>query len=192
MSKDIVNYREKAEAMLKNLNKSDAVELLANILEIADTLHTNKLNSYNRSLPLADLFVDRWELAKKLNFGAGTSIYNSCLVLGEVRVGKDTWIGPQVVLDGSGGLQIGDNCSISANVQIYSHDSVAWATSGGTESYAYEATTIGNNCYIGPNVVIAKGVKIGDCSIVGANSFVNKDVKAGTTVVGNPARLVES
>ncbi|PCK33642.1 acetyltransferase [Pseudoalteromonas piscicida] len=176
--------------MLQQLDDVQAIELLAGVLQIVDTLHSQKLQKYNRSLPLADLFVDRWERAKCLDFGEGTSIYNSCLVLGDVKVGSNTWIGPQVVLDGSGGLSIGSNCSLSANVQIYTHDSVAWATSGGTESYIYEETIIGNNCYIGPNVVIAKGVSIGDGCVVGANSFVNDDVKENTRVAGNPAKPI--
>ncbi len=87
---------------------------------------------YLRSLPLADYVVDRWEKARELGFGEGSSIYDSVLVLGDVRVGANTWIGPFVVLDGSGGLAIGSNCSISAGVQVYSHDSVAWALSGRT------------------------------------------------------------
>jgi NDP-sugar pyrophosphorylase family protein len=73
---------------------------------------------WNRRLPFADYIVDRWEKAKALGFGEGSSIYDSALVLGDVRVGKNTWIGPFTVLDGPGGLEIGDNCSISAGVQI--------------------------------------------------------------------------
>src|SRR3954465_12163939 len=86
---------------------------------------------YRRTLPFGDYVVDRWEKAQALGFGEGSSIYDSALVLGDVKVGCHTWIGPGVVLDGSGGLEIGDYCSISAGVQIYTHDSVAWATSGG-------------------------------------------------------------
>lgn len=45
-------------------------------------------------------------------------MYNNVLVLGRVKVGRNTWIGPGCILDGSGGdLQIGDWCSISAGVR---------------------------------------------------------------------------
>lgn len=74
---------------------------------------------FHRTLPLGDYVVDRWEKARSLGFGEGTSIYDSSLVLGDVRVGARTWIGPFTVLDGSGGLEIGDTCSVSAGVQIY-------------------------------------------------------------------------
>lgn len=145
---------------------------------------------YRRTLPLADYVVDRWEKARELGFGEGTSIYDSALVLGDVTVGRNTWIGPSVVLDGSGGLRIGSNCSISAGVQIYSHDTVRWAVSGGAVGPERAPTSIGDNCYIGPNAVIAKGVRIGDGCIVGANSLVLDDVPAGSKAWGAPCRVV--
>jgi len=66
--------------------------------------------------------------------------------------------------------------SISAGVQIYSHDSIKWALSSGKEDYEYDKTIIGSNVYIGPNVIIQKGVKIGNNVVIGANSFVNCDI----------------
>ena len=90
-------------------------------------------NRFNRTLPFGDYIVDRWEKAKELGFGEGTSVYDSSVILGNVKVEHDTWIGPFTVLDGSGGLEIGAHCSISAGVQIYSHDTVHKSISGGIE-----------------------------------------------------------
>lgn len=143
-----------------------------------------------RSLPLADYVVDRWEKARELGFGEGCSIYDSVLVLGDVRVGRNTWIGPFVVLDGSGGLSIGSNCSISAGVQIYTHDTVRWAVTGGQAEPERASTSIGSNCYIGPNTVVAKGISIGDGCVVGANSLVLKDIPAGHMAHGTPCKTV--
>lgn len=153
-------------------------------------LREEKREKYNRVLPFGDYFSDRWEKAKYLGFGEGSSVYDNVVIIGNVKVGQNTWIGPNVVLDGSGGLEIGSNCSISAAVQIYSHDSVKWAVSGGLENYEYANTKVGNNCYIGPNTIIIKGVEIGDCSIIGANSFVNIDIPPNSKVYGNPVKIV--
>jgi len=147
-------------------------------------------SSFKRTLPFADYIVDRWEKAKELGFGEGASIYDSAIVFGDVRVGKKTWIGPNVILDGSGGLVIGSYCSISAGAQIYSHDSVKWAVSEGKAGYEYAKTNIGDNCFIGPNTIIVKGVTIGNGCIIGANSLVLDDIPAGSKAYGTPCKVM--
>ena len=142
-----------------------------------------------RTLPFGDYIVDRWEKACHLGFGEGTSIYDSSLVFGDVRVGKNTWIGPFTMLDGSGGLTIGSNCSISTGVQIYTHDSVQWAVSGGKRPVQRAPTVIGDRCYLGPNVIVAKGVTIGDGCIIGSASLVLHDIPAGSKALGTPAKV---
>jgi acetyltransferase-like isoleucine patch superfamily enzyme len=144
---------------------------------------------WTRTLPFGDYVVDRWKKAAALGFGQGASIYDTAHVFGDVKVGENTWIGPFVILDGSGGLTIGSNCSISAGVQIYTHDSVKWATSGGAAPYEHAPTSVGNNCYLGPNTIVAKGVDIGDGCVIGANSLVLTSIPAGSTAYGSPCRV---
>lgn len=144
---------------------------------------------WSRTLPLGDYFVDRWEKARLLGFGEGASIYDSALVIGDVKVGEQTWIGPHTLLDGSGGLEIGDWCSISAGVQVYTHDTVARVLTAGKAGPEREATRIGSRCYLGPNTVVAKGVTIGDGCVIGANSLVLQDIPTGSKAFGTPCRV---
>lgn len=145
---------------------------------------------WQRDLPLEELLFDRWERARSLGFGEGSSIYHNSYVLGDVKVGENTWIGPFTLLDGSGGLTIGSHCSISAGVQIYSHDTVKWAISGGKAAYERATVRIGDCCYIGSQTVIAKGVTIGEHSVIGSCAFVNRDIPPYTIAVGTPCRPV--
>ncbi len=164
-------------------------DLKNSIQKLYFSLRSFVKEKHNRVLPFGDYFVDRWERAKYMGFGDGSSIYDNVLVLGDVKVGEHTWIGPSVVLDGTGGLEIGSYCSIAAGAQIYSHDSIRWAVSGGDDDYEYAKTIIEDNCYIGPNVVIQKGIRIGKGSVIGANSFVNIDIPAGSKAFGTPVRI---
>ena len=165
-------------------------KLYANLLRLHKKRREDFKEQWNRSLPFADELLDRWERAKFLGFGEGTSIYDSSLVIGDVKVGRNTWIGPFTILDGSGGLEIGDYCSISSGVQIYSHDSIKWALSGGKAEYERAPVKIGDCCYIAPNTVITKGVSIGGYSLIGANSLVNKDIPPNSIAFGIPAKVV--
>lgn len=166
------------------------IQLLTSIKRLISILRNRKKRDFNRVIPLNELVTDRWEKAEFCGFGIGSSVYDSAYVFGNVKVGENTWIGPNVILDGSGNLNIGSNCSIAANVQIYTHDSVKWAVSNGIEPYEYSETVISDCCYIGPNSVISKGVTLGKGCIVGANSFVNKSFPANSKIAGNPARLL--
>jgi len=164
-------------------------KLLKVLKALHESLGAEMRQKWNRHVSFPDLFVDRWETARRYGFGEGSSCYNNVLIKGDVQVGKNTWIGPNCILDGEGGLTIGDYCSISAGVQIYSHHTVSWSTSLGKELEEKAPVMIGSGVYIGPQAVIQMGVTIGDKAVVGALSFVNRDVPAGARAYGCPAKL---
>ncbi len=176
---------------MKKLKTEDRIsQLLEELRELWEVRRGEVDAQWDRTLPWADYVVDRWQKARQLGFGEGTSIYDSALVIGDVKVGHHTWIGPFTVLDGSGGLRIGSYCSISAGVQVYTHDSVHWAISGGKEEPQRNPTRIGSRCYIGPNTVIAMGVTIGDGCAIGGKSLVMEDIPSGSKAYGSPCRVV--
>jgi len=159
-------------------------------LKSAYNVLQNKMKQkFNRHVSFGDLFTDRWETSRHYGFGEGTSCYDNVLILGNVVVGRNTWIGPNVILDGSGGLEIGDYCSISAGVQIYTHHTVRWSVSLGIEEKETAPVKVGSGVYIGPQSVIQMGVNIGDKAVIGAMSFVNRDVPPKAKVWGVPARV---
>ena len=61
--------------------------------------------------------------------------------------------------------------------------------SSGALEIERQPVKIGNNVYIGPHAVISKGVSIGDCCVIGAGTFVNRDVPSNSIVVGQPGRV---
>jgi acetyltransferase-like isoleucine patch superfamily enzyme len=174
--------REKVEGAM-SISKDE-------IREVYEKLRDQMKRQFSRTVSFADYFTDRFERARYEGFGEGTSVYDNVLILGDVRVGRNTWIGPNVILDGRGGLTIGDYCSISASVQIYTHDTVRWSTSLGEVAMEIRPTLIGNGVYIGPGSIVEMGVKIGDQAIIGALSLVNRDVPQKARAYGSPARVL--
>ncbi len=72
--------------------------------------------------------------------------------------------------------RVGDNCSFFQYVSI--------------GSSTLKAAEIGSEVYVGPNVCIVNDVKIGDGVTIGAGTVVVKDIEAGVTVAGVPAREI--
>jgi acetyltransferase-like isoleucine patch superfamily enzyme len=165
-------------------------ELLAALQRLHLERQQHMRTAWGRSVPFGDEITDRWQRAAALGFGDGTSVYDSSLIIGDVKVGEHTWIGPFTVLDGSGGLEIGSTCSISAGVQVYSHDTVKWALSGGRAQYERAPVRIGSHTYLGPMTIVTKGVTIGRHCLVGANSVVNKDLPDFSIAYGSTCRVV--
>jgi acetyltransferase-like isoleucine patch superfamily enzyme len=174
----------------KALENTGSEKLFNEFHDLHNALFSEFKKQFNRSLPFTEEVFDRWEKAKALGFDEGTSIYDNAYVFGDVKVGKNCWLGPYTIIDGSGGLSIGNNCTISTGVHIYTHDNVKQTLSGGKLPVEKDSVTIGNCSYIGPQSIIAKGVKIGNHCVIASNSFVNKYVEDNSIVAGNPAKKI--
>lgn len=125
---------------------------------------------------------------------------------GKVHLGKFTRMGANSVIQCVDEVTIGDYTGIAVNTCItdnnnhpvhpefhrYMHlmegkdDSHLWRHSD------HAKVIIGENCWIGQNVRIQKGVTIGNNSIIAANSVVTKDVPTNCIAAGNPARVVKT
>lgn len=169
---------------------SDEKTFFDQLMTAYERLDDAFIKTHQRSLPFNETIIDRWERAKKLGFGEETSIYDSSLVFGNVTVGKNGWIGPFTIIDGSGGLSIGDYCTISVGTHIYTHDNVKQTLGSGKFPIEREPVSIGNNVYIGPNVIITKGISIGNYCVIAANSFINKNIPDNSIVMGQPGKVV--
>jgi len=84
-------------------------------------------------------------------------------------------------------VEIGDKTIISTNCNILAHDAALANICGFSK---IGRVTIGNNVYLGNNVTVLPGVKIGNNVIVGAKSLVNKDLEDNSVYVGIPAKRI--
>jgi acetyltransferase-like isoleucine patch superfamily enzyme len=114
-------------------------------------------------------------------------------LLAEPMIGNGCWIGAFVLLDGSGGLTIGDGCDISAGAQIYTHSTVRRAISQRELPIERAATTLGSFVHVGAGAIILMGCEIGSHCVIAAGSVVQQftTVPDWSVVVGVPARIIE-
>lgn len=103
--------------------------------------------------------------------GAGVFLNFNCVILDVVPV------------------TIGDGTQIGTGVQILTADHPRDPAERATGIEWGVPINIGRNVWIGGGAIILPGVTIGDDALIGAGSVVTRDVPAGATVVGNPARM---
>lgn len=97
-----------------------------------------------------------------------------------VKIGKNTRVSSHSFICSS--VEIGENVFIAHGV-VFTNDKFT----ENRENWVERKTVIGNNVRIGSNATILP-VKIGDGAVIGAGAVVTKDVPAGKTVKGNPAK----
>lgn len=95
---------------------------------------------------------------------------------GELIIGDKCFFNQNVSITCKKKIVIGDRCQIANNVVIVDHDH---AGSENWDSYVETPVTIGNDVWIGANVVVMRGTTIGDKAVIGAGSIVKGDVPAG-------------
>lgn len=113
---------------------------------------------------------DRVEIGDYTGLSSHIHFYNDC------RIGKFSAIGANSTI--AGPMHHIELISLSNRI-LYGH---------GFEPFR-NYTIIGNDVWIGANVTIAANVKIGDGAVIGANSYVNKDIPPYSIVYGTPAKM---
>lgn len=135
-----------------------------------------------------------------LNIGEGTRIWQFSVVLKGAKIGKNCNICAQTFVEND--VVIGDNVTIKCGVQIWDGlrignnvfigPNVTFTNDrhpkSGNREYHCETTVIEDDVSIGANATILPGVRLGKGCMIGAGAVVTKDVNAGVTVVGNPAK----
>lgn len=115
-----------------------------------------------------------------------------------ISCGSNIYIGPNAYFSSShSDIIIGDNTIFGPNVSIFGGDhifnkvGVPLNTVVKNINHKDLDVVIGKEVWIGGNVTILTGVKIGDGAVIGAGSLVTKDIEAYSINVGNPCKKVK-
>lgn len=98
-----------------------------------------------------------------------------------LRLGKQTDIGAFVYINAKNGVIIEEYVQVGSHCSIYSTSTI---------DNKEGRVILKKNCKIGAHSVIMPGVTVGENSIVGACSFVNKDIPEGTLAYGVPVKII--
>jgi len=110
---------------------------------------------------------------------------------GKLEIGKNVQINDYNHIACVNSIKIGDDVLIASKVFITDHDhsyklNISSIVSAPLDSIPVE---IGDNCWLGENVCILKGVRLGRNCVVGAGSIVSKSFPENSIIIGNSAKL---
>jgi acetyltransferase-like isoleucine patch superfamily enzyme len=141
----------------------------------------------------------------RLEVGEGSIVEGSLVAEREgasIVIGRNTFVGASTVASAMS-IEVGDDVLISWGCNIVDHNShaIAWPRRKDDvrewyhgrknwDSVVVRPVRIGNKAWIGLNVIILKGVEIGEGAVIAAGSVVTKSVPAWTIAAGNPARVI--
>lgn len=155
------------------------------------TADYNNLDS--KKVPSDQIAQVRFDLLRKLvgKVGDGTFIEPPFLPdYGcNVSIGRDTFVNWNMTILDTSIVVIGDRVQFGPNVSIFSASHSTSVLSRKKLVEFGHPVTIGNDCWIGGNVVILPGVTIGDGCTIGAGSIVTRSVPPYSVAMGNPCRV---
>jgi len=117
-----------------------------------------------------DIFIDE-----------NSSIQNYCILLGNIKIGKNCLFGPNIYVSSG-------HHHFKYRPELLIHDQDCLMQQANSETQKY--ITIEDDVWIGKNVVIINGVTIAKGSIIGANTLVNKDVPPYSIVANTPQKVI--
>jgi acetyltransferase-like isoleucine patch superfamily enzyme len=120
-----------------------------------------------------------------IEIGVNTSIQDRCIILGDVEIGKYCTFAPNVYISsGRHYYNYKPYYYIKNQDELIANDKIL------SEAHS-KKVTIGDDCWLGINVVIMSGLTIGRGCVIGANSVVTKNLEPFSVVGGSPAKFIK-
>lgn len=181
-------YYQKTFLKKKMLKLTESLKFLKVYRQIRSFFEHYFCNHIVNKIPFYSIRHFFYRKIKGVIIGPGSSIHlNTFIDSVNVFIGNNSTIGRSSYLDGRGGLVIGNNVSISPQVNI-----ITAQHHTNCEFFSNEIKRVKINDYvwIGTGAIILPGVELGRGSVVAAGAIVSKDVGEFNIVAGNPARLI--
>ncbi len=141
---------------------------------------------------LKALYGKRLTINKTLRFRKGLNI---CIESkGSILIGDNCFFNNYCSINAQDKITIGKDCIFGESVKLYDHNHIYSNPSVPVYNQGFNTApiSIGDNCWIGSNVIILKGVTIGNNVVIGANCLIYKDIPDNTIVKSSTQLIIEN
>lgn len=150
-------------------------------------------HKYNQLSP--DMLAARQQLIKKIIGKTGGLFLIEqpfmCDYGCNIKIGANFYSNHNLLILDAGEVVFGDNVLIGPNCSFYTPKHPLDAKTRNKGLDCSMPIKVGNNVWICGNVTVLAGVSIGDNSVIGAGSLVNKDIPPNVLAAGNPCKIVK-
>lgn len=165
------------------IGKNVVIEILGDNPDITAYIGDNNIiNDNTRIFIYGDFHLGDWNV-----------LHNDMLVMAEKKllIGHNCWFGQNTILDGSGGLIIGNGVRVGMYSQIWTHVASGEQIEGCT-LFSKRETIIEDDVWLVGSCIVGSGLKLGRRSIALINSVLTKDTLEDRVYAGSPAKLMEN
>lgn len=153
-----------------------------------------KLNKYSQTIKFGDFCSFSFYPKSKITLGNNINLRNSCNMFvkneAQLSIGANVFFNNCCSINCLDKIEIGENTLFGENVKLYDHNHQY--SSNGVEHQKFNTAPIkiGKNCWLGSNVIVLKGVNIGDNSIIGAGCIIHKDIPANSIIINKQEHII--
>ncbi|MDY4970421.1 MAG: sugar O-acetyltransferase [Lachnospiraceae bacterium] len=178
-----MDQRKRRDAQLPYISDESVMEEQKNARRLTQALNTIDRSDFDGIARIVKELLGKSE-------GAFINPPFYCDYGSHIEVGKNFFANYNCTILDVAKVTIGDNCLFAPNVSIYT---AGHPVHPATRNTMYEygiSVSIGDNVWVGGNVVICPGVHIGNNAVIGAGSVVTKDIPDNVIAAGNPRRVI--
>jgi len=164
------------------IGKNVVIEILGDNPNLSVTIGDNNIINDNTRI-----FIHG-----KFNMGDWNVLHNDMLLMAEqhLYIGHNCWFGQNTILDGAGGLVIGNGVRVGMYSQVWTHVASGEQIEGCT-LYSKRETIIEDDVWLVGSCIVGSGLKLGWRSVALINSVLTKDTLPDRAYAGSPAKLME-
>ncbi len=165
------------------IGKNVEIQILGNNPNVIAIIGDNNIINDNTKILISGIFkIGDWNV-----------FHNNMLIMAEdfLIVGHNGWFGQNTILDGAGGLKIGNGVRVGMYSQIWTHVASGEQIEG-CNLFAKRKTIIEDDVWLVGSCIVGSGITLKRRSTALINSVITKDTQVNGAYAGSPAKLMEN